>query len=163
MTEKQKEWIKKYHSRFPAEYMIGETRPKSAAQKEIEELFPEAFAEPKPERVKHEQIFKYSWDGYDDDKIWEGQLTLLFKEYAKSVIIPERFDNITIKEVTELPAPEGKGRFVGYSFYGLDDCKPELNGWTDELVSKFVDEWEKYEGERFANCMEDFKQKNNIK
>ena len=143
MTEKQKEWIKKYHSRFPAEYMIGETRPKSAAQKEIEELFPEAFAEPKPERVKHEQIFKYSWDGYDDDKIWEGQLTLLFKEYAKSVIIPERFDNITIKEVTELPAPE-------------------LNGWTDELVSKFVDEWEKYEGERFANCMEDFKQKNNI-
>ena len=52
MTEKQKEWIKKYHSRFPAEYKIGETRPKSAAQKRLKNFFPKHSAELKPERVK---------------------------------------------------------------------------------------------------------------
>ena len=132
MTEKQKEWIKKYHSRFPAEYMIGETRPKSAAQKEIEELFPEAFAEPKPERESIDVRIESNLQHISLDNIRHA-LMVYFKHFPK-------FD----VDVYCLPK------------------SPEGNYWTDELVSKFVDEWESYEGKRFADCMEDFKKKNNI-
>jgi hypothetical protein len=168
MTENEKKIAKEIHDEFK---IMG----LNFAADVVEEKFPEAFAEPKPERVSIDvRIEVNSHFGVTVEHI-KKTLTDDYYAYAKEAELT----------VTELPAPEGKGRFVGYSFYGLDgklhdkkvspvpqvklydvadesDCKPELNGWTDELVSKFVDEWESYEGKRFSDCMEDFKQKNNV-
>jgi len=43
MTEKQINYIRQQHAKYPAQYMIGETVPKSQEQIRIEGIFPEAF------------------------------------------------------------------------------------------------------------------------
>ena len=61
MNPKQINYIRQQHAKYPAQYMIGETVPKSQEQIRIEGLFPEAF---EPER-KH-MTLDIEWDQSDE-------------------------------------------------------------------------------------------------
>jgi len=128
MNPKQINYIRQQHAKYPAQYMIGETVPKSQEQIRIEGIFPEAF-ETKAERKR--LVFAIEID---------IQRSVDAKEIQRTLTSNESFLSSANITVTELK-PERECMTLDIEWDKSDDIWNELKAvdFRNAIVSVYKD------------------------